>query len=57
MPKFTGQARVLLKTIKPYGLHLEQTKKHTWVVDADGKRIISCSTTPSDRNAYKNAIR
>jgi hypothetical protein len=57
MPKWTGQSRELLKVIKPYGFHLEQSKKHTWVVDKDGNRIISCSTTPSDRNGLKNTIR
>lgn len=56
MPKWTGQARQLVKVIKPYGLHLEQTRKHTWVMKGD-VRIVSCSTTPSDRNAYKQTIR
>ncbi|WMM74427.1 hypothetical protein RCF27_09160 [Rhodococcus pyridinivorans] len=57
MPKFTGEARNLLKKIKPFGLSMIQTKKHTWIVDDEGKRLVVTSTIPSDRNAYKNALK
>jgi hypothetical protein len=57
MPRFTGSARMVRDIIKPYGLHLEQSRKHTWVVDAEGNRVISMSTTPSDRNGHKNTVR
>jgi hypothetical protein len=51
-----GTHRSLAKLIKPFGLRLEQGRKHTLVLNAEGHRVYALAATPSCPFALDNAL-